>query len=534
MNTSDIFPTSLPPENRWIVADNSFEPSRVWHNKDAVCIKKNARRRVIRAGEYFLKFFRTGSPVVRKLRDPAWKEYKTACHLTKFGVTAPPVAWVYHDGWSCFVSKNIPGTDLDSFLKNSWHHIPRKTRKEICKCFAELLVTLANAGFFQPDFHLNNILFDNNNLKFSVIDLHRARLYDGPLNQQYRKKQLVFVIPPFIDRISNRYIAECAWQLKKYWPELASRKERFYILDSAYYNMRLHWKKRGLSRIKHLWNRHNLKRGYIITADSCPEPAKIILRDFQANPESVIKMARIIKNSRHTLCLKVNTEGQFFFLKAYRSSSAIKALSYLLRPPKARHIWNISWLIWLRHLPVALPYAVLQHINPWDRFYGAIIYPWNEQAACETGKTSIALTMAKSEKSQSMLRTMAQELWTMHQKGVFHGDAKITNFIFDQNGRIKLFFDIDSTAILVRSSDSLRKADITALAAAFLKLATRMQSMPESTGYVNALVSAYMDIHIPWRKKREHLTDCLLQSATEKFKKGHKRRQIQKDSPDGD
>ncbi len=524
MNTSDIFPTSLPPGNSWIITDNNFEPSRVWNNKDAVCIKKNARRRVIRAGEYFLKFFRTGPPIVRKLRDPAWKEYKTACHLIRYGVTAPPAAWVYHDGWSCFVSRNVPGTDLDSFLKNSWHNTPRKTRKEICKRFAELLATLANAGFFQPDFHLNNMLFDSSNLKFSVIDLHRARLYDGPLNAKQRMRQLTYILPPFTGIMPHRYALECVSFLKNHWVELGNKANRFQVADYAYAKMRLHWGKRAISRLVHNWHTKKIPGGVIISSGTHTGNAASLLNAFHQSPETVIKHnIKILKNSRHTLCILLKHGNDSFFLKAYRSSGHFKSFSYLLRPRKVLTIWKRTWLIACRNLPIMKPLAVLQHNNPWRAFYGAIVYHHVPLAEKGKWKKSTLEILKNTTYAQPFLRHLARDLWLMHQKGVFHGDCKISNFVTDECGNIHFFFDTDSAVVKNRLTTRQRLKDLVCMAASLEKLLKGRSDALQGSFASIELFKGYVFCHHPWSFRYKKLEYRFMVSTKNKIGKSRAR-----------
>ncbi len=524
MNTSDIFPTSLPPGDRWIVADNSFDPSGVWYNKDAACIKKNARRRVIRAGEYFLKFFRTGPPITRKLRDPAWKEYKTACHLHKHGITAPPAAWMYHQGWSCFVSKNVHAADLAYFLENEWHQLDRKNRRHISRHFAGLLINLAEAGFYQPDFHLNNILFDSTNLKFTVIDLHRAKLYNRPLNARQRMRQLTYVLPPFTGILPHRYALECVSTLKHNWMELGNKANRFQVADSAYAQMRLHWSKRALSRLIHNWQIQKVSGAVIISSKKHTRNATSLLNAFHQSPEAVINNnIKILKNSRHTLCILLKQGPDSFFLKAYRSSGHFKSFSYLLRPRKVLTIWERAWRIVCRNLPIMEPLAVLQYNNPWRAFYGALVYHHVPLAEKGEWKKRTLEILKNTTDAQSFLRHLARDLWLMHQKGVFHGDCKISNFVTDERGNIQFFFDTDSAAVKNKITNRQRLKDLVCMAASLEKLLQEQNAALQGSFVSMELFKGYVFCHHPWNFSYKKLAHKFIVSTKNKIEKSEAR-----------
>lgn len=516
------FPTPCPPQSSWIVVDNDFLPMNLWQSETARCIKRAEKRLVIKAENFYIKAFRTGGRLRRFLRDPAQKEFVIAQKLHTHNLTAPPAAWGSCGEWSYFAAREIKGADFPTFLKTEWPRLNEMGKRTICRLFAEFLSKLAAAGIFQPDFHLNNILFDSRLNRFIIIDLHRAEIMDRQLNPDAIIRQLAFCVPPFLDIISSRRMMECASFLKKNLPRLSSRSTRFHIIDVSYSNMRKHWDKRGVRKLRSTWTCGNDNGFRFISTDSCPKDVTELLAKFSHRPQEVIKQGSIIKNSRHTLCLDINCGSGRYFIKAYRSSGYLKSLSYLLRKPKALKQWHISWMVYLRNIPVITPVAVMQGRNPWANFYGLLAYPWSAEAAAGTTQKKLKNIFTDREGGQLVLKNIAFEIWRMHQKGVFHGDCKITNFVMESSGRLKAVFDLDSASINRETGDRQREKDLVCMCASLEKL---QGTHPNSRSPVSTvLISYYISFHYPWTAARDVMISKLKSAVAEKIKKSQNRK----------
>ncbi len=517
-------PTNLPEESSWLLADDRFKPAEIWNPGMAICIKQAEKRLVFRAGNYYAKAFRTGGKLISRLRDPARKEFEIACRLHECGeLTARPAGYASCGQWSYFVQAAAPGMDMRQFLTQRWPNMSGSLRTETCRRFALFLTRLSQAGLYQPDFHLDNILFHPQTLKFTIIDLHRAsvtRRCGTALDCRTKIRQLSFVLPPFIETLSLQDIMRCTSFLSKTWKELDRREVRYQIVHKAFSHMRHHWDKRGLRKISRSWNREKLGRLSTVSSESCPQEAANLLASFMRSPEAVISGAETVKNSRHTLCLDMKNGHDRYFIKAYRSSGHLKSVSYLLRPRKALRIWRLSWLIKLRHLPVMMPVAVIQDWNPWHSFYGALIYEWDRNAADQPWKDTVRHCLSRQQASGILVRRLAIEIWNMHQRGVFHGDCKITNFMTDHRGRITGFFDIDSTRLMKRVTDRQRMADVVCMAASLHKLPAEKHVADSVT---DMLLCEYIRIHLPWEKKKEVIKGRFDSMLQEKITKSRNR-----------
>jgi hypothetical protein len=188
------------------------------------------------------------------------------------------------------------------------------------------------------------------------------------------------------------------------------------------------------------------------------------LLSFVKHPEKFQSPENILKNSRHTLCLKISTESTKYFLKAYRSSGNLKSIFYLFKTPRVLRAWHTSRNLLLRHISTPLPLVAIHTGNPWKSIYGAMLSPWIE--AGDTNTILIKQTLKHRKQGDRLIKDLAYFLWQMHEKGVFHGDCKITNFCFNPAGKNGLtVFDLDSTRIRNALKDKERISDITDMCA---------------------------------------------------------------------
>ncbi len=458
------YPLPMHPNAKGRDAFNAdFDLEKLLSSNETLLVKETARRRVYCNGDLFIKVFLL-KPSFLRLRDPGKKEWTLAKALHQHGLTAPPLAHGLSKGLSYFVTQKVIGQDLESFLASTWPNLQLKEKREIIYAFYQLITGLSDAGVFQPDFHLNNVFFDRSRGRFVLLDLHRARLFDRPLNTKERMDQLSYIMPPLWDKIRKREILEFTSLLSQKWPELKSRKQRYGIQERALKRMRRHWDKKGARKIlkKTVKTRHD--KIVILRSEQCPEHLLNVLLFFIKHPKKFQGPENILKNSRHTLCLKISAKSTKYFLKAYRSSGNLKSISYLFKTSRVLRTWHISRNLLLRHISTPLPLVAIHTGNPWKSIYGAMLLPWIE--AGDANINLIKETLKQRKQGDRLIKDLAYFLWQMHEKGVFHGDCKISNFYFDLSSPATFkIFDLDKTKIKRRLSDRERLSDLINLCA---------------------------------------------------------------------
>ncbi len=512
-----VFPSSCPPAGSWTIIDPEFSPEEIWR-RGGTLVKEAKKRRVIKASGYFIKAFRLAPGPAGRLRDPAGKEWVIAGRLSKRNLTPEPCAYGTSGRWSYFAAKKAEGLELEHYLKNHLPLLSRRKIKGIVEIFCEFFLDIAASGVLQPDFHLNNCLFNEKTEKFLLLDLHRARLKQRSLNSREILDQLVYVLPPLMEIMPGRNILEACSFLSSSLPGLKDRLVRYRIQERAFQNMRRHWDGKEKRKIAEseivLRGPDGLKVKTTRNHDtSFIKAAAALVREPDRYLGDRTKVPEIIKDSRHTLCFRTVFDGKDFFVKAYRSSGHLKALSYLVRTPRSLRTWQLSRRLVYRNLRVMLPIAAIQAGNPWKRIYGAAVFPWIKETGLS--KALIKGELKDPASFSVFLRRLAGFLWQMHERGVFHGDCKITNFVYFPQGKRRLMiFDLDSTRILKRVRQKERIADVSCMCRSLEKLASEKTTGSETwkgrdkRGYrwiTPEFLKHYAFFHVPWQDELEKI-----------------------------
>jgi tRNA A-37 threonylcarbamoyl transferase component Bud32 len=500
----------IPPNAKGRDAFNTdLDIEKLLSSNETLLVKEAARRRVYCNGDLFIKVFLL-KPSVLRLRDLGKKEWTIAKALHQHGLTAPPLAHGLSKGRSYFVTKKVIGQDLESFLASTWPNLQLVEKREVIYSFYQLITGLSDVGLFQPDFHLNNVIYDPEKGQFFIIDLHRAHLRSRPLMAEERLKQLSYILPPFWGKVSRHEILRLVAILSHDWTELKARSLRFQVQEHAFSRMRRHWSKKGLRRIKNSLKQKRDNKRLVLSSSQTPNDVIRFIEDL-SNENIPIKKGAI-KNSRHTMAIKVEIGGSPYFLKLYRCSGHLNAGSYLFRTSRAIKTWNISWEFIVRQIPIPLPLAAVDTGDPWNEIYGAAIYVWIGAGRHNTDM--IKRTLKDSEAAPGFLSKLSDFVWEMHEKGVFHGDCKISNFYFNPSSPATFkIFDLDGAKIKRLLSDRERLSDLINLCASLEWWRVRDKLTKQIFEY-------YTRRCINWAR-RQDLLHLLETKVTEKI---HKRR----------
>lgn len=508
--------SELPMPETWEICDRYFEPGTLWSSQDIEIVKEARNRRVYRSSDLFIKVFRLGS-LVMKLRNHGKKEWIMAQSLHSHGLTASPVAYGRIGEWSYFVAREVPGPTLASFLNSSWPILNHKDKGKVIYSFSQFIVGLSQAGLFQPDFHLNNVMYNQWKNQFFLIDLHSGHRYLRPLNLKERVEQLSYILPPLWGNISPRDMLTFVSMLSREWPELRDRSLRYKVQEKAFWRMRRHCSKRGLRRVKKSLSKINVGKKVIFLSAGTPEEVRHFLHNILN--ETMKDKKTILKNSRHTLSLLVKVAATTYFLKIYRNSSHFKSCLDLFRTSRAERAWNTSWNLIVRQISTPPPLAALDTKNPWNEIYGAVVHP--QIGAGKENIEMIKRTLKNPCTAPVFLSKLCGFVWEMHEKGVFHGDCKITNFYFDPRSPAPFtVFDLDGTKIKTRLSDNERLSDLVNLCASLEWWQIRENLTEE-------VLNLYTSRHITWREKKHRLLKKLQIKVLRRLER-KKNREIQK------
>jgi len=283
-------------------------------------------------------------------------------------------------------------------------------------------------GIFQPDFHLKNILVTGPPWRFFLIDLHRARKIKG-FSAKILALQLAYLLPPLLRHLTWWEIGRITNRLSRSWPLLRERTYRLHIQKLAYTLMRKYWNKKERFL--------NLKLGSIYF----PLEIQQHLKSGQ-----FLKELQFIKNSRKIKSGILNLQETVYFVKIYKVSPLKKCLYFFLTS-RAKQAFQVALKLKLRGIPTPEPLFFGESKPFRKQFDSFIIYSFEKEAQFTGHKIKKLLT--KNQENKKLLFKLTCFLWEMHERGIFHGDAKISNFIYQpgENHEIKIF-DLDHAKIL--------------------------------------------------------------------------------------
>jgi len=414
---------------KWHILAPTFDPKRiVW--EEGTLLKDRYYRKVWLFEDFVVKGFR------KKIlqRDPARKEALLGMKLK--GASPEVLAYGQEECWRYVVTKRIKGPDLKKFLRERYFLLSSKEKKIFWGNFVLFLEKIIKRGIFQPDFHLENILLEQGSFRFYLLDLHRA--YHIIYNEKYLTRQLAYLLPPLLEVLSWWEIGRLTALLVKVFPFLKRRSFRREIKKRAYTLMRKHFSKREKV----------LKRDQASYPDNFP------------SPQVVFENTKFTKNSRVTKTGFFPPESPKFWIKAYRRQGLTK---FGRKGRLEKSFWG-AYCLQNRGIATILPLAYWREKGfqaPWEGF---IVYPYLSEVKTDW---RIQWLERPLEEKETLLKKLIRFIWEMHERGILHGDTKITNFAL---GKDKLIiFDLDAVCFLKNlPSKGKRLKDLATLASSLI------------------------------------------------------------------
>ena len=427
---------SLPLERvTWQIFDQSFSPEKL-ALEEGTLLKEKPHRRVYKYGELILKAFKA-KPFQP---DQARKEALLGQAL---GDLAPKVlAYGRGEKWRFVITKYIHGLSLDSYLKENFPALTRNERETLFQGLARFLKGLFKREVFQPDFHLQNILFEPQTGNLYLLDLHRAHRVTYTPRRVYL--QLAYLLPPLLSRLSWWEVGRLVVYLSRFFPTLKERAVRLYIQRQAFALMRKHFqrKEKHMFALFSFQGKRSWKQTFLYSSSHLQN-----LLDAPLDP------SKRIKDSRTTKSTLLEQEGQTYLIKAYHLRGPLHALSRILWGSRARRTFQNHLRLALRGVPTILPLAFREERFQTKGPQGLLVYPWIPEARRDWRAYWEGLD--KKEK-RLLLHRLVSFLWEIHERGVFHGDAKITNFVLFNNGKLAII-DLDNLSFYVPGLVVLRR-----------------------------------------------------------------------------
>jgi tRNA A-37 threonylcarbamoyl transferase component Bud32 len=465
-------------------------------------IQTRAARTVYRAGDFFVKVYRFRGllqRLKRKWRDSAVKEWNLSRQV--FGCcrhTPEPAGLGLARDSSYFVNRSVaPCHTLGTFIDLKWEGLSREQRYRLTDNFSAFMLAIFNCGLFQTDYNLGNLLIQHETWRFFIIDMQAARIKKrGFLNTEEIAANLSFLLPVF-PRIENRCKLRFFASLTRHHPEL--RKHLWRIQQKAFQKMRAHWLKKGVRNLKKSALQNyvdNIEgvRGYVD-----PSIAPGLRNYLTAKPGELFKFTeKILKHSKRAKLAAIRFEGCRYILKRYNVKGWRHRLKRLLAPSPAWQIWRANRAMEMRDIPTSRLLAAMDVGKGFGYRCSYALYAYIDGVSEGLRKLQDAFT--DDQKRPHVMRRLARLTWELHQKGVQHGDLKLSNIIWpcdEKKGPLQVI-DLDGARFGQYLRDGQRISDLKNLASYFWM-------WDPNSAKTDLLFHEYVNLHLPWQHRRERL-----------------------------
>ena len=433
-------------------------------------VKETPGRRVYSVGAYFVKVYFFKKPfgiIKRRFSDHAKKEWRLSTHIFKtFGDVPEPVAYGTCRGLSIFVSRSVePCITAKELYFNKWSCLSKKKRRLIVDLFADFIIHLYKSGILQTDYNLGNILVSTDLSCFFAIDLQRAKhTLNTPTDRQLIKN-LSFLLPPVND-IEKKYKLGFFLKLAKVFPGIKPYIND--IEDSAFNKIRRQWLHKNPRKLKEESKRSNFcitpdVSGYIRN-DLNAQVKKILIE----NPEQLFRfIIKDFKNAKRSRVSLIDCRGTRYVLKKYNVKSFLFRLRRLISPSLAWKVWKKTGLFSQRGIPTPILFASID-LGKGLSYKGT--FTLYEYIDAENDAGLLKSHILNKTERELILHKLAGLLFQMHKRGIYHGDAKISNFLWtEKKGKTRfIVIDLDGVHFMQKVNKRQRLSDLKNMAASLV------------------------------------------------------------------
>jgi len=481
MNHSDATDTQAPANGKMLFADRAarallagrqdelFAPGDGWRQ-----VKHNASRTVFRGEisgrDVYLKQFHPHSALRRAMRkagrSDARREFLNCRQLAAAGVATTPALSACCNGRGEWLLTEAvePSEPADR-----WHvrqlaagsEGERAIRGAIDQ-LAELVGRMHAAGVFHDDLHCGNVLVQPTGggaFRLVLMDLHRARRCRR-LSRRLRTANLAQLMHDRYElttrtqrlRFLKRYLAASgAGGSLRGWEYLVDRSARRHRRRQyAQRDRRIFRRNRYLTpiRLSGGWRGHVVLASKRRCAGSAAAGCTFTAEQWRAalaDPDALADPARaeVCRDSSSYLLLRreIHVGGRALDVHIHRPRcrSPRKYLLDCLRRPRVRRTFRLGHMLLTRHIPTALPLAVLEKRRPLARTDSLLI---TEAAAGEKLDQFLCRWLAEKPRAESrlspkdrrrlerdLLRQLGRLLRRLHDHGFAHRNLKASSLL---------------------------------------------------------------------------------------------------------
>jgi tRNA A-37 threonylcarbamoyl transferase component Bud32 len=319
-------------------------------------------------------------------------------------------------------------------------------KRRIIREIALLIRRMHDAGVYQRDLHLGNLLLRQGDSKREYFLLDLQRIDIDPMRgfaKRWRDLAALAGGCAYAGRSDRRYFFNSYLSVTPRLPvdeaHLGSEIER----RARFHRLHL-WQSREKRCLAE--NREYAKvsagdfRGFARRSEWSGA-----LKDLLTDPRRMLEQAAIVKDSRTTTVGRVTLANQQVFVKRYNAQGPFYAFKNLFRASRAKRGWKAGNSLFMRGIGVALPLAYLER-----RRFRILRESYLLTAAVNGSELS---QLAKRQSSdfrakRLLLGQLARQVRRMHDRGVANRDLKADNIIAQDRGRGRYdFFIVDFDGI---------------------------------------------------------------------------------------
>ncbi|MBL0731699.1 MAG: hypothetical protein JJW03_02440, partial [Desulfosarcina sp.] len=336
-----------------------------------------------------------------------------------------------------------PCMTASEFCSKHWKRLDKKQRYQIVDRFSNFIIRLYRANLLQRDFNLGNILISNDYSSFFAIDLQYAKLIKKPLTEKDIARNLSFLLPPFYS-IEKRYHIRFFLSLTGYFPKI--RPFIYKIQDMAFAKMRRQWLKKTPRKLKenvlksHLIVTPNIK-GYM--QNGLDRSIKSLLIN---NPDHIFDyVLQDFKRSKRSRISLINYNNKKYVLKHYNVKNHFSMLRRMIFPPMAWEIWERAQLFSARNIPAPILIASVDLSK--RSLYKGTLALYEYIPGMQEYKNKLQPGLRIKSKQHEIINKLSTLILQMHNSGIYHGDARISNFLCVETGKGEKIYVVDSDSV---------------------------------------------------------------------------------------
>lgn len=297
-----------------------------------------------------------------------------------------------------------------------------------------ITAVLHNFGVVHNDFHLENILIEEENLYLidlasisnkqnnKSLDKHTSLANLAVLVVQFRPKEQQILINQL-----QRYYQERNWQFEE------EEKIKFDIyVDKA-------WQKRKINHLHKCFRNCTMtvyKKTFSQQYGFCRSFFEKIDENFIKDIDKLVSNGQILKAGNSATVTQVNYAGKKLVIKRYNIKSIWHFLNRCYRPSRAAISWRNGILLQLLGIATPNPLGFIENRCGWFRKTAYLV--------CEQSDGQEMSSVFKERMpTENELAQLKDIFGTLKKYRISHGDLKATNFLIKKKGEVQLI-DLDA------------------------------------------------------------------------------------------